>query len=124
MHFLEAEPGVLAWLAFALSTEQSQDSCFPLRLETNKFAFSCRMPNLTYLKLSLAIWKAPLIQESSTPKLRKLVLVQLEFEEGPLNQCLQALTQLTELDLWLEDREHPLQGPLQGPHLKLPQSLR
>ena len=54
------------------------------------------MPNLTYQMLCYPIWKVPLIKERSTPKLRKLELGDLDFEEGALDQSLQAFTQLTE----------------------------
>lgn len=78
------------------------------------------MPNLTHLDLQGALIEESILQENCMPKLRKLRLEDLTFEEDVLNEFVQALTQLIELRLGFSERSLSLQGP----HLSLPHSLR
>ena len=75
------------------------------------------MPYLTYLRLTRANWKTPVVEQGLMPELRKL---ELDFEEGALNQSFQAFTELTKLTLDFGEGDDSLPAP----HLSFPQSLR
>ena len=75
---------------------------------------------MTHLDLNGASVVESILREDLMPKLSKLRVEELTFEEDVLNEFLQALINLTELSLGLPEK-YP---SLQGPHLSLPHSLR